>query len=183
MRIAVGKDNFNNIKDFITYLEATFEQDKLVTEEVTLSLECDGLIQEEFDELVEFLLKPERPRLYKFNFPPQQEQYQSPFDNVYLMGKRQKFSLEFQQQVELPGLPISFQPPINKIRKTKKNWIEGTKGPSISLQLQYQIQSQQGPHQSERLQKATQRKRKEELVVGAVVEARKNTLGRLGRVS
>lgn len=131
MRIAVGKDNFNNIKDFITYLEATFEQDKLVTEEVTLSLECDGLIQEEFDELVEFLLKPERPRLYKFNFPPQQEQYQSPFDNVYLMGKRQKFSLEFQQQVELPGLPISFQPPSIKYEKRKRIGLRGQKAPAL----------------------------------------------------
>ncbi|QLZ68254.1 hypothetical protein FOLKNPGA_01032 [Legionella sp. PC1000] len=172
MRIAVGKDNFNNIKDFLTYLETTFEQDKLVSEEVTLSLVCDGLLQEEFNELTEFLLKPERPRLYKFKFSPQQGQYQLPFDNVYLMAKRQKFSLAFQHQVELPGLPISFQPPANTIRKTKKNWMEGTKGPSISLQLQYQIQSQQ-EHPQPRFQKATLRKRKEEPVVGAVVEAEK----------
>lgn len=174
MKITVGKDNFNNVKDFITYLEITFEQDKLISEEVTLFLECDELIQEEFNELAEFLLKPERPRLYKFEFPPQQRHYQLSFDNVYLQGKRQKFSLEFQHQVaELPGSSISFQPSINKIRKTKKNWIEGTKGPSMNLQLQYQIQSHQEHPQQERLQKATLRKRKKKLVAGAVVEAEK----------
>ncbi|KTD72673.1 hypothetical protein [Legionella tucsonensis] len=174
MKITVGKDNFNNVKDFITYLETTFEQDKLAFGEVTLSLECDELIQEELNDLADFLLKPERPRLYKFEFPPQQSHYQLPFDNVYLMNKRQKFSLEFRNQVaELADSSISFQSPIHKIRKTKKNWIEGTKGPRISLQLQYQIQSQQEHSQQERLQKATQRKRKENLAAGAVVEAEK----------
>lgn len=128
MKITVGKDNFNNVKDFITYLETTFEQDKLAFGEVTLSLECDELIQEELNDLADFLLKPERPRLYKFEFPPQQSHYQLPFDNVYLMNKRQKFSLEFRNQVaELADSSISFQSPIHKIRKTKRIGLRGQK--------------------------------------------------------
>ncbi len=169
MRITVGKYNFNNAKDFTTHLETTYEQDKRVSGEVTLSLECDEFFQEDLNELVEFFLKPERTRLYKFEFPPEQMHYQLAFDNAYLVSKRQQFSREFRQQIaELSHSPISFQP--SAIRKTKKSWVEGTQGSSIGLQLQHPIQSLH-PHQQQ--QKATKRKRKEELAVDAVVAAEK----------
>lgn len=170
MRITVGKYNFNNVKDFTTHLETTYEQDKLVSGEVTLSLECDDFFQEDLNELVEFFFKPERTRLYKLELPPEQMHYQLAFDNVYLASKRQRFSREFQQKTaELVHSPISFQPPV-KIRKTKKNWVEGTQGSSMGLQLQHQIQY---PHLHQQQQKAAKRKRKEEVVVDAVVVAEK----------
>ncbi|MCW8398395.1 hypothetical protein OQJ26_06275 [Legionella sp. PATHC038] len=155
MKITVGEDSFDNVKDFTTHLEVTYEQDKLISGEVTVALECDAFSQKHFDELLAFLLSPERFRIYKFEFPSQQSRYQLAFDNAYLLSKRQKFSLEFQQQIiELAQSPI--QPHTPKIRKAKKNWVEGTNNSSIGLQLQYQI-----PHEHQhQQQKATPRKRK-----------------------
>ncbi|CAM2984237.1 LigA, interaptin [Legionella steigerwaltii] len=157
MRITLGENNFNDVKDFTTHLEGTYEQNKLISEEVTLSVECDAFSQEHFDELVAFLLSPERTRLYKFKFPPEQAQYQLAFDDAYLLSKRQRFSLEFHEQIsELVSFPISFQPHTPKIRKAKKNWGEDIGNSSIGLQFQYHI-----PHEHQHQQrKATQRKRK-----------------------
>ncbi|MBN9229165.1 MULTISPECIES: hypothetical protein [Legionella] len=157
MRITLGTDNFNNVKDFTAHLANTYEQDKRISADVTVLLECDTFSQEHFDELMTFLLSPERTRLYKFTFPPQQAQYQLSFDNAYLHSKRQKCSLDFQPQiVELSDSPISFQPHIPKIRKAKKNWVEDVKTPGIGLQFQYQMPHVHQPQQ----RKATQRKRR-----------------------
>ncbi|WP_454785251.1 hypothetical protein [Legionella sp. WA2024007413] len=158
MRITVGEYSFNNIENFTAYLEKTYEQDKLVSGEVTLSVTCDAFNQEEFNKWVDFVSKPERTRLYKFEIKPPETRYQLAFDNAYLFSKRQRFSLEFQQQVaELSNAANFFDPHTNKIRKAKKNWIEGIKSPSMGLQLQYQIPVQ---HEAHQYQKATLRKRK-----------------------
>ncbi|WP_207385748.1 hypothetical protein [Legionella cherrii] len=155
MKITVGEDSFDKVKDFTTHLEVTYEQDKLISGEVTVALECDAFSQKHYEELLAFLLSPERSRIYKFEFPPHQSQYQLAFDNAYLFSKRQKFHFEFQQQIiELSKSPI--QPYSPKIRKAKKNWVEGTNNSSIGLQLQYQIPLE---HQHQQ-QKATLRKRK-----------------------
>ncbi|OEH47425.1 hypothetical protein lpari_01593 [Legionella parisiensis] len=99
MKITVGKDNFNNIGDFTDYLETKYEQDKLVSEEVTVFLNCNEFHREDLSKLVDFLSRPERTRLYKFEVIPLQMRYQLAFDNAYLISKRQKFSFEFQQQI------------------------------------------------------------------------------------
>ncbi|KTD02243.1 hypothetical protein [Fluoribacter gormanii] len=157
MRITLGEYIFDNIENFTAYLETTYEQDKLISGEVNLSLGCDALTQEDFNQLVDFLLKPERTKRYKFEITP--PKYQVSFDNAYLINKRQKFSFEFQQQVtELSNSAILVHPHATRIRKAKKNWVEGIKSPSMGLQLQYQMPTQhEAPHQQI---KATQRKRK-----------------------
>ncbi|WP_199739204.1 hypothetical protein [Legionella qingyii] len=157
MSITVGEHSFNTIENFTAYLETTYEQDKSVLGEVNLPLTCDQFTQEDFNKLVDFLSKPERTRRYKFEITP--KKYQLAFDNVYLINKRQKFSFEFQQQVaELSKTAIFFHPHAARIRKTKKNWVENIKSPSMGLQLQYQIPTKHEAHHQQI--KATQRKRK-----------------------
>lgn len=179
MRITVGNYNFYTIKDFTTHLETTYEQEQ-VSGEVTISMECDAFVQEHFDELVRFLLSPERTRLYKFEFPPSQPHYQLTFDNVYLVSKRQKFSLEFQPQLaRVTDAAGVFEPLSPKIRKAKKNWLEGSKGAAISLKFQQPLQE---PKLQEK-QKTVQRKPKEgEPVLEAVVEAEKINAEDLGEL-
>ncbi|WP_454780493.1 hypothetical protein [Legionella sp. WA2022007384] len=158
MRITLGEYIFDEIDNFTAYLETTYEQDKLGSGEVTLLLTCDAFNQEDFNKLVDFLSKPGR-RPYKFEIAPPLTRYQLAFDNAYLISKRQKFSFEFQQQVEeFSNSAIAFHPHTNRVRKAKKNWVEGIKTPSMGLQLQYQIPSQHEALHQER--KATLRKRK-----------------------
>lgn len=160
MKITLDNNNFNHVRDFLVYLQTNYEHDKLFSGEVTLLLELEEFSQENFNELAQFFLNPERPLLYRFEFSPQQSEYQLTFDNLYLICKRQKFSHEFQKQIiDLTGPSIiSTHPP--SIRKTKKNWVEGTYAPRIALQLQYPTPyTIKTEHQKQR---AIPRKRKNE---------------------
>lgn len=137
MKITLDNNNFNHVRDFLVYLQTNYEHDKLFSGEVTLLLELEEFSQENFNELAQFFLNSERPLLYRFEFSPQQSEYQLTFDNLYLICKRQKFSHEFQKQIiDLTGPSIiSTQP--HRIRKTKKIRVEGTHAPRMALQLQY----------------------------------------------
>lgn len=170
MKITVGKHSFDNVIDFTTNLETVYEQDEFVSGEVSLVLECDALSQEHQEELAQFFLKPECACIYKCTLTPQEKTLQLFFDNVYLAAKRKKFTHDFQQELEASAtLPLSYPPPVHKIRKAKKNWIEGTKDVSLGLQLRQQYSQHVQPQQ----QKVTLRHHKNEgeLVIDAALEA------------
>lgn len=136
MTFTVEKQPFESIKEFTTYLEATYEQDAPVSREVIVSIAYDAFSQEHRDELVKFLLEPERMVIYKLEFLPHDDTHQIAIDNAYLAKKRQRFSLDFQQQINelFDSAPI-FQAHNHKVRTTKKNWIEGSKVLPVGLHL------------------------------------------------
>lgn len=149
MKITAGKQSFDSIKQFTDYLK-TYKHDEKVSKEVSVAIESEGLDATNLNELVVFILNPETPYLFQINLISQEKTVlQLALNDAYLVSKKQRFSQHFQKQVtDLVEAKAFLESPINKIRKSKKNWIEGVQGATAGLQLQQQQQQQRQQQQS-----------------------------------
>lgn len=139
MKVTLDKRNFNTITRLTDYLEITYEENKSVAEEIGLKLVCEGLEAHHIEHLVNFLINKKRLHLFKLELIPSDNANQLALDNAYLACKRRQFSQNSQQKIsDLLDYSISLQP----VRKAKKNWIEGTPGAGINIQIQPKQQPQ-----------------------------------------
>jgi len=185
MKITIDARNFNTIKELTDYLEDTYEKDKSVSSDVSLNL--DELDVKNSLELIQFLLKPERPRAYKFNLSTknpnaQQLAIKELLDNAYLTNKRQKFPHNFRDELaKFEEASNEAQPLINKVRKAKLNWVQGRQGATIGLQIQQQQQQQQ-QQQNQKPAGQRNRRKKDEFdleLVAASASVASDSLGDL----
>ncbi|MDR3503186.1 MAG: hypothetical protein P4L79_11470 [Legionella sp.] len=137
MKITVDTLSFDTVQEFTDYLERTYGLAQPASKEVLVRLKCEALEAEHVAQLVEFLLNPAHPHTYKLHIASlKSSSAQLAFDDAYLASKRRRLALDFQQNItELPQAVRSFQPIVFSLRKSKKNWLEGTQGASLNIQI------------------------------------------------
>lgn len=137
MKITVDTLSFDTVQEFTAHLEDTYGEAQPASKEVLIRLKCEALETEHVEQIVEFLLNPEHPHTYKLQIASlKNSSAQLAFDDAYLASKRRRLSIDFQQKIaELPQPVRSFQPLVFPLRKSKKNWLEGTQGASLNIQI------------------------------------------------
>ncbi|WP_058534545.1 hypothetical protein [Legionella saoudiensis] len=137
MKITVDTLSFDTVQEFTAHLEHTYGQAQSGTKEVLIRLKCEALEAEHVAQIVEYILNPDQLHIYKLQIASlKNSSAQLAFDNAYLASKRQRLALDFQNNVaDLPQPIRAFQPLELPIRKSKKNWIEGTQGASLNIQI------------------------------------------------
>ncbi|MFJ1266976.1 hypothetical protein ACD661_00235 [Legionella lytica] len=137
MKITVGTLSFDTVQAFTDHLEQTYGQVQIASREVLICLKYEGLEPEHVMQLLDFILDPAHPHTYKLQIASlKNSSTQLVFDDAYLASKRRRLAIDFQPHIaELPQLIRSFPPISFPIRKSKKNWLEGTQGASLNIQI------------------------------------------------
>jgi hypothetical protein len=181
MKITVDTLSFDTVQEFTTYLEHTYEQGQSASKEILVRLKCEALEAEHVTQLVEFLLNPEHTHIYKLQIASlKNSSAQLAFDDAYLASKRRRLALDFQQNIaELPQPVRPFHPLTFALRKSKKNWLEGTQGASLNIQIP--VGSPSFPEQPSLPIAASLRKQRE-AVSGAVAQKPSVPMDTLGEL-